>query len=144
MRAGRARSNLAADGGEAFAESIEPRCLSLTESHQLFSVAGFGFAKLTVDHGELFPLFGERPGARVPVAATPLRGLPLAEPEGAVLGPALRLGRVVVRDQVVEVVEVTLEPLLDVAELFGAALQIGGRGADRGAQRLDMAPARRS
>ena len=74
-RASRPRSiaNLSADRGEAFAESIQPRCLSLTESHQLFSVAGFGFTKLAVDHGELFPLFDQRPGAGGAVAAAPLR-----------------------------------------------------------------------
>ncbi len=130
-----------ADGSEAFAESIEPRCLSLSKTDQLLAVAGLGFAKLTVDHGELFPLFGERSRAWIDVAAAASRRLPLADPEGAVLGPALRLGRVVVRDQVVEVVEVTLEPLLDVAELLGTALEVGGRGADRGAERLGVAPA---
>ena len=46
------------------------------------------------------------------------------------------------REQAVEVLEVALEPLLDVGELLGAALQIGGRRrrADGRAGRHGVAP----
>src|SRR3954467_8983581 len=56
-----------------------------------------------------------RGGGRRRGRAAPPPPLPLADPEGPVLGPALGLGRVVMRDQMVEVVEVTLEALLDLA-----------------------------
>ena len=48
------------------------------------------------------------------------------------------------RQQVVEVVQVALESLLDLAELFGAALQISGRGADRARPAVRRAAGTRS
>src|SRR4051812_26643706 len=68
--------------------------------------------------------------------------LPLPEPESAILRPALRLVGVVVRDQVVEVLEVLLEAVGDVLELLVTALDLVARGggADRRA-REDRVPA---
>ena len=80
-----------------------------------------------MDHRQVIPFFGQPARAPLLKAAAAAGGAPLAEPERLVLGPPLRLLGVVVRDQVVEVLEVLLQAVGDVVQLLVAALDLGDR-----------------
>ena len=97
----------------------------LCETLQLLGVGGFGVPELVVDHAQLFPVsWRADPCARLAEAAALTGCLPLSQPERLALRPALGLVGVVVGEQVVEVLEVALQRLLDVAQLLEAALEI--------------------
>src|SRR5262249_15128235 len=132
-----AGGDILADFLEPVADTVEAGRLVLPEAAELPPVARFRGAELGMDDAQLFPFLGVL--ARLGLAEQPAlaRRAPLAEPERPVLGPALGLLGVVVRDEPMKVLEVTLQPLLDVGQLFGAALEVGvGRHAgDRDARR---------
>ena len=95
----------------------------LCEMLKLLRVGGFGGLELVVDHAQLLPALGEGALAGLAEAAALAGGLPLTQPERFTLRPALRLVGVVVREQVVEVLQVALERLFDDGQLLEAALQ---------------------
>src|SRR5205814_6274076 len=77
-----------ADALQAGPQPIEARGQILSEALYFLGVAGFGFAKLFMKHGHLFPDLV----AAVALEAAALAGrLPLAAPVAAGLGPALDL-----------------------------------------------------
>ena len=106
--------SLCADAVEPLFDAVQARGLVLAEAQQLLRVAGLGLVQLGVNHRQLLPFLGELSRPRGREVAALVGGLPLAEPEGAILGPALRLVGVVVRDEL-EVLEVAREAVRDVA-----------------------------
>src|SRR6185436_16417574 len=130
-RAGRLVQALA-DLLHAVADAVHPRRQLRTEALELTGVQVVGLAQILVGGRHLLQLLAQAGDRQLAEAAALPQGPPLLVPRVPLLRPALGLGRIVAGEQVVEVLEVLLQPLTDVVELVEAAadLGLGDLGAD--------------